>query len=31
VRICYAQRYELLEDAMDRIRRFVDRNRPGGK
>ncbi len=31
VRICYAQRYELLEEAMDRIRRFVDRNRPGGK
>ncbi len=31
VRICYAQRYELLEDAMDRIRRFVDRNRSGGK
>jgi len=31
VRICYAQRYELLEEAMDRMRRFVDRNRPGGK
>jgi aminotransferase len=31
VRICYAQRYELLEEAMERIRRFVSRNRPGGK
>jgi aminotransferase len=27
VRICYAQKYELLVDAMDRIERFVDRNR----
>ena len=27
VRICYAARYEMLEDAMDRIRRFVERNR----
>jgi aminotransferase len=31
VRICYAQRYELLEEAMERMRRFVSRNRPGGK
>ncbi len=31
VRICYAQRYELLEEAMERTRRFVARNRPGGK
>jgi aminotransferase len=31
VRICYAQRYELLEEAMDRVRRFVDRNRPSSK
>ncbi len=31
VRICYAQRYELLEEAMERIERFVSRNRPGGK
>jgi aminotransferase len=31
VRICYAQRYELLEEAMERTRRFVGRNRPGGK
>jgi aminotransferase len=31
VRICYAQRYELLEEAMERTRRFVSRNRPGGK
>ena len=27
IRICYAQRYDLLEEALDRIRRFVDRNR----
>ena len=27
VRICYAQRYELLEEAMDRMQRFVARNR----
>jgi aminotransferase len=27
VRICYASRHELLEEAMDRMRRFVDRNR----
>ena len=31
VRICYAQRYELLEEAMERMRRFVARNRVGGK
>jgi aminotransferase len=31
VRICYAQRYELLEEAIERMRRFVARNRPGGK
>ena len=28
VRICYAQRYDLLEEAMDRMSRFVTRNRP---
>jgi aminotransferase len=27
IRICYAQRYDLLEDAMDRMERFVTRNR----
>jgi aminotransferase len=26
VRICYAQRYELLEEAMERMRRFMSRN-----
>jgi aminotransferase len=31
VRICYAQRFELLEESMDRMRRFVDRNRPPAK
>jgi aminotransferase len=31
VRICYAQRYELLEEAMDRMRRFVSRNGPSPK
>jgi aminotransferase len=31
VRICYAQRYELLEEAMDRTRRFVDRHRQSSK
>ncbi len=30
VRICYAQRYDLLEDAMERMRRFVARNRTNG-
>jgi aminotransferase len=28
VRLCYAQRYDLLEEAMDRMRRFVGRNQP---
>jgi aminotransferase len=28
VRICYAQSYELIEEAMGRMRRFVERNRP---
>jgi aminotransferase len=27
VRMCYAARYEMLEEAMERIKRFVDRNR----
>jgi aminotransferase len=31
VRICYAQRYDLLEEAMDRMRRFVTRNRAAAK
>ena len=31
VRICYAQRYEVLEEAMDRIERFVGRQRPAAK
>jgi aminotransferase len=31
VRICYAQRYELLEEAMDRLRRFVSRNQASAK
>jgi len=31
VRICYAQRYELLEEAMDRMRRFVSRNQAAAK
>ena len=30
VRICYAQRYDLLEDAMERMRRFVARHRTNG-
>ncbi len=30
VRICYAQNYDLLRDAMDRIHRFVDRHRING-
>lgn len=30
VRICYAQKYELLVEAMDRMQRFVDRNRVAG-
>jgi aminotransferase len=30
VRICYAQKYELLEDAMERMRRFVGRNSKSG-
>ncbi len=29
VRICYAQNYDLLVEAMDRMERFVDRNRIG--
>ncbi len=31
VRICYAQRYDLLEEAIDRMRRFVSRNQAAGK
>jgi aminotransferase len=31
VRICYAQQYELLEEAMDRTRRFVARHAPPAK
>jgi aminotransferase len=31
VRICYAQRYELLEEAMERMRRFVSRNQAAAK
>ncbi len=31
VRICYAQRYDLLEEAMERMRKFVSRNQPAGK
>ena len=30
VRACYATSYEKLEDALGRIGRFVERNRPGG-
>jgi aminotransferase len=30
VRICYAQRYDLLEEAMERMRRFVARHAVGG-
>src|SRR5574338_485366 len=31
VRICYAQRYDLLEEAMERMRRFVSRNQAAAK
>jgi len=31
VRICYAQSYDLLEQAMERMRKFVSRNRVGSK
>jgi aminotransferase len=31
VRICYAQRYDLLEEAMERMRRFVARHAVNGK
>ena len=31
VRICYAASYELLEQAMERMRNFVARNRVGSK
>jgi len=31
VRICYAQRYELLEEALGRMRRFIERHRVNGK
>jgi aminotransferase len=31
VRICYAQSYELIEEAMERMRKFVARNRVGSK
>jgi aminotransferase len=30
IRICYAQRYDLLQEAMDRMRRFVTRHRVNG-
>jgi aminotransferase len=30
VRICYAQKYELLEDAMERMRQFMARNNKSG-
>ena len=30
VRICYAQKYELLEDAMERMRKFMARNSKSG-
>jgi aminotransferase len=31
VRICYAQSYDLIEEAMERMRKFVARNRVGSK
>jgi aminotransferase len=31
VRICYAQRYDLLEEAMDRMERFVSRHQVASK
>ncbi len=31
IRLCYAQRYDLLEEAMERMRRFVSRNQAPGK
>jgi aminotransferase len=31
VRLCYAQRFDLLEDALDRMKRFVDRHRVSSK
>ncbi len=31
VRICYAESYEVLEEAMRRMRRFVDRHRAAAK
>jgi aminotransferase len=31
VRICYAQKYELLEEALERMRRFVGRQRVAAK
>jgi aminotransferase len=31
VRICYAQRYDLLEEAMDRMERFVNRHQVASK
>ena len=31
VRICYAQNYDLLVEAMDRTERFLDRHRPAAK
>ena len=31
VRICYAQRYDLLEEALDRMGRFINRHKVNGK
>jgi len=31
VRICYAQSYDLLDEAMERMRRFVSKHRVGVK
>jgi aminotransferase len=31
IRLCYAQKYELLEEALNRIARFVDRHRAAAK
>ncbi len=31
IRLCYAQRYDLLEEALERMRRFVARNQAPGK
>ena len=31
VRVCYTERYEVLEEALERIRRFVGRHQPSAK